>query len=140
MNLTTLRSVDHGDAGNPRASGQQGTGRRGRRDRRLAAFLLLSAGIGSPASAAAPTASASKSETVTIKNFSYKPGTIRIDPGDRVVWANLDDVKHTATSPSFTTGKIKPGKAVAVKFGSRGTYRYHCTIHPDMTGKVVVGG
>lgn len=107
----------------------------------LAALLPIAAlGTGSSASAA-PTANASKSVTVTIRNFDYSPGTINISKGDRVVWANLDDVKHTATKGgSFTTGKIKPGKAVAVKFGSRGTYRYHCTLHPDMTGKVVVGG
>jgi plastocyanin len=105
------------------------------------ALLLLTIGGGSPASAA-PAATASKSVTVSIKNFAYKPGTININAGDRVVWANLDDVKHTATrGGSFTTGKIKPGKAVAVKFGSKGTYRYICTLHPDeMSGKVVVGG
>ena len=56
------------------------------------------------------------------------------------MWVNLDKVKHTATKGgSFTTGKIKPGKAVAVRFGSKGTYRYHCTIHEDMFGKIVVG-
>jgi plastocyanin len=105
------------------------------------ALLLLTIGQDSPATAA-PAATASKSETVTIKGFKYKPSTINIDKGDRVVWANLDDVKHTATKGgSFTTGKIKSGKAVAVKFGSKGTYRYHCTIHPgEMSGKVVVGG
>jgi plastocyanin len=105
-----------------------------------AALLLLKIGDGVPASAS-PTAAASKSVTVTIKGFKYKPSTINIGKGDRVVWANLDSVKHTATrGGSFTTGKIKPGKAVAVKFGSKGTYRYHCTLHPEMTGKVVVGG
>ena len=77
---------------------------------------------------------------MSISGFKYKPATIVIDSGDRVVWSNLDAVKHTATrGGSFTTGKIKPGKAVAVKFGSKGTYRYICTIHPDeMSGKVVV--
>jgi plastocyanin len=105
----------------------------------IAALLLLTAG-GGPAASAAPTARASKSVTVTIKDFKYKPATISINPGDRVVWANLDDVKHTAAKGgSFTTGKIKPGKAVAVKFGSRGTYRYHCTLHEEMFGKIVVG-
>jgi plastocyanin len=106
----------------------------------LLALLLLTIGAGSRASAA-PAATASKSETVTIRNFKYMPGTINIDKGDRVVWVNRDDVKHTATrGGSFTTGKIKPGTAVAVKFGAKGVYRYHCTIHPDMTGKVIVGG
>ena len=76
---------------------------------------------------------------MTIKNFKYKPGTIEIKPGDRVVWANLDDTGHTATSASFDTGKIKPGTAVAVKFSSKGTYPYHCTIHEKMHGTIVVG-
>src|SRR3954453_9661349 len=95
----------------------------------IAALLLLTA-AGGPAASAAPTASASKSVTVAIKDFKYKPATISIDPGDRVIWVNRDDVKHTASrGGSFTTGKIKPGKAVAVKFGARGVYRYHCTLH-----------
>ena len=103
------------------------------------ALLLLRIGSGAPASAA-PTATASKSVTINIKNFKYKPGAIDINPGDRVVWVNRDKVKHTATKGgSFTTGKIKPGKAVAVRFSSRGTYRYHCTLHEDMFGKIVVG-
>jgi plastocyanin len=52
---------------------------------------------------------------------------------------NRDSVKHTATKGgSFTTGKIKPGHAVAIRFGSKGTYRYQCTLHPDMHGKIVV--
>jgi plastocyanin len=103
------------------------------------ALLLLTIGSGAPASAA-PSATASRSVTVNIKDFKYKPGTIDINPGDRVVWVNLDKVKHTATKGgSFTTGKIKPGKAVAVRFSARGTYRYHCTLHEDMFGKIVVG-
>jgi plastocyanin len=95
---------------------------------------------GDTGASAAPTATASKSVTVTIKDFKFKPGTISIGKGDRVVWVNRDSVKHDATrGGSFSTGKIKPGKAVAVKFGAKGTYRYHCTIHPFMTGKIVVG-
>jgi plastocyanin len=103
------------------------------------ALLLFTLGSGTGASAA-PTATASKSVTVTIKGFKFKPGTINIGKGDRVVWVNRDSVKHDATrGGSFTTGKIKPGKAVAVKFGAKGTYRYHCTLHPEMIGKIVVG-
>lgn len=102
------------------------------------ALLLLTFGAGSPASAA-PTATASGSATVTIKNLKYMPATINISPGDRVVWANIDNLKHTATSARFDTGKIKPGKAVAVRFTAKGTYPYHCTIHEHMHGKIVVG-
>ncbi len=104
-----------------------------------AALLVPAAGAGAPALADSG-ATASKSVTVTIRDFSFHPPTVRVSKGDRVVWANLDDVKHTATRRgSFSTGKIKPGKAIAVTFRAKGTYRYHCAIHSDMTGKVVVG-
>jgi plastocyanin len=104
----------------------------------LALLLVLTVGAGSPASAS-PTATASGSATVTMKNIKYNPGTIRISPGDRVVWENLDKTKHTATSSRFDTGKIKPGAAVAVRFTAKGTYPYHCTIHEGMHGKIFVG-
>src|SRR5829696_4216922 len=103
-------------------------------------LLLLAIGHGSPASAS-PTAAASRSVTVTIKGFKFKPATVSVSKGDRVVWVNRDGAPHTATKGgSFDTGRIKKGKAVAVRFGAKGTYRYHCSLHPEMTGKVVVGG
>ena len=103
------------------------------------ALVLLALGSDTGASAA-PSATASRSVGVSIKGFEFKPGTIVINKGDRVVWTNFDSVKHTATrGGSFTTGKIKPGKSVAVRFGAKGTYRYHCSLHPEMTGKIVVG-
>ena len=108
----------------------------------LAAALvpMAPATAGGPPASAAPAATASKSEVVRIRNFEYSPATIRISRGDRVVWANLDDVKHTATSRGrFSTGKIRSGKAIAIKFRSKGRFPYHCTIHPEMRGKVVVG-
>jgi len=105
----------------------------------LATALLLILGSGSASSA--PSANASRSVTVTIKDFKFKPATINASRGDRVVWVNRDRAPHTATRRgSFDTGKIRSGRAVAVKFNSRGTYRYICSLHPEMTGKVVVGG
>ncbi len=105
-----------------------------------AALLLLAATAGSQASAS--DASASGSSTVTIKNFKFGPGTLRVAPGTRVVFSNAESgkTKHTATRKgSFDTGKIKPGQAVAIRFTAPGTYAYHCTIHPEMHGKIIVG-
>lgn len=105
----------------------------------LATALLLL--LGSSSASSASSASASRSVTVTIKGFKFKPATINVSRGDRVVWVNRDRVPHTATRRgSFDTGRIKSGGAVAVRFNSRGTYRYICSLHPEMTGKVVVGG
>jgi plastocyanin len=77
--------------------------------------------------------------TVGIRNFAYRPAGLTVNPGTKVVFANRDSVAHTATrGGSFSTGRIRPGRSVAVRFSQKGTYRYHCTIHPSMRGKVVV--
>ena len=84
--------------------------------------------------------SSSRSVTVKMDHFAYTPRNLSVAKGTRVIFANNSGVPHTATQRgSFTTGKIKPGKAVAVKFTAKGTYRYFCTIHPEMRGKVTVG-
>ncbi len=105
-----------------------------------AALLLLTYGGGERASASAAGASASGSKTVSINHFAYTPKTLSVATGTRVVFSNASKVKHTATlQGSFDTGKIAPGAAVAVRFTARGTYAYHCTIHPEMHGKIIVG-
>ena len=76
---------------------------------------------------------------VAIKGFAYRPPTLRIRRGTRVVFANRDGAPHTATRRgSFDTGPIRSGHAAAVRFGRRGVYSYVCTIHPFMHGKLVV--
>jgi plastocyanin len=100
--------------------------------------LLLAALQGEFATADEP-ALASRAKTVSIKGFAYRPATLTIARGTRVTFANSDGVKHTATrGGSFDTGKIRPGRSATVRFGQRGTFRYHCKIHPFMKGKVIV--
>ncbi|MDQ2631984.1 MAG: cupredoxin domain-containing protein [Actinomycetota bacterium] len=84
------------------------------------------------------TASAGAATTVQIKNFAFKPGTVEVKRGARVTFGNSSGVPHTATSGSFDTKRIAPGQSATVKFGKRGTFAYHCKIHPFMKGKVVV--
>jgi plastocyanin len=102
----------------------------------LAAGLAVSAG----ATAGGGQATQSATATVKVREFSFRPGTLSVNRGTTVVFANRDSVAHTATRRgSFATGRIRPGKSRSVRFGSNGTYRYHCTIHPEMRGKIVVG-
>ena len=85
-------------------------------------------------------ASASGSATVTINHFKFKPTPLHVAKGTTVVFSNTSKIKHTATRKgSFDTGKIKPGSAVSVRFTAAGTYAYHCKIHPEMHGKIIVG-
>jgi plastocyanin len=89
---------------------------------------------------AAAKATASGSATVTIAHFKYSPTPLHVAKGTTVVFSNASKVKHTATRKgSFDTGKIKPGTSVSVRFTAPGTYAYHCRIHPEMHGKIIVG-
>ena len=102
-----------------------------------AATVLLVAGDRDSAAGADATASAARS--VDINHFAFHPPTLRVKQGARVAFVNSSDVTHTATrAGSFNTGHIKPGTSVTIHFEQKGTFSYHCNIHPFMHGKIVV--
>jgi plastocyanin len=77
---------------------------------------------------------------VTIQNFSFGPGSLTVSAGATVTWTNSDSVTHTVTASdaSFDSSNLKPGEQFSFKFSAPGTYSYHCSIHPFMTGQIVV--
>jgi|SRR6187551_3010957 len=107
----------------------------------VALFVLAVALIAIQAApATAPGAEASRAKTVDISHFEFHPKTLSVGKGGRVIFSNSSGTNHTATDAgAFDTGKIKAGRSVAVRFERRGTFNYHCSIHPFMHGKIVVG-
>lgn len=101
------------------------------------AVLALALGL-IGARGAISSARASGAAKVTINHFAFHPPTLTVSAGTRVVFSNTSNIAHTATRKSFNTGRIKPGKSVAVTFKRKGTFAYHCSIHPFMHGKVIV--
>lgn len=87
-------------------------------------------------------AGAATTKTVTLKNIDFSRPTVRITVGDSVRWLFRDGtVSHNITSrgrPRFRSSVSKSSGSYTVRFTKAGTYRYVCTIHPNMTGKVVV--
>ena len=68
---------------------------------------------------------------------SYSPVSVTLSAGQSVAWRNADSVEHTATADggAFDTGTIAPGETSApITLGTAGTFGYHCTFHPTMTG------
>jgi plastocyanin len=105
----------------------------------VAAFALALAGLGGQAASAGETAQASRAATVVINHFAFHPPTLTIAKGGTVTFSNASQVTHTATRDgSFDTGFVKPGKSVSVRFKQKGTFAYHCEIHPQMHGKIIV--
>jgi plastocyanin len=104
----------------------------------IAAALLLALRASSQA-AAGPTATTSATAKVTIANYKFHPPTLTVSKGTKVTFANTSGVTHTATRGGvFDTRHIKPGRSVAVRFTQKGTFSYHCKIHPFMHGTIVV--
>jgi manganese oxidase len=82
---------------------------------------------------------------VVMQNMMFQPQDLEIVAGATVVWVNQDDVPHTVTSGGennpdgmFDSGMIDPGGMYTFTFTNPGTYEYFCSLHPGMTGIVVV--
>jgi plastocyanin len=110
-----------------------------RRDRRSTGLgIALAAGGALLAIWAGPVLAADQS--VAIAGFAFSPSTVTVQTGDTVTWTNNDQISHNATSVdnAWASGTLTSGATGAVTFDTAGTFDYRCTIHPDMTGTVVV--
>ena len=101
----------------------------------LVAAVVVVAGVAGVASGAA-------SKTVTLKNIAFAPKTLSISKGTRVIFAFRDDgTTHNVTSIGsrhFTTIRDRKTGSPSRTFSRAGTYRYECTLHPGMTGRITV--
>jgi plastocyanin len=102
----------------------------------VAAASLGLAACSSSSKAAAPVSNGGPS--LTIKNFSFAPNPLTVKVGDTVTIANDDATAHTTTDGggAFDTGPIAPGTKKTITITKAGTYQYHCSIHPSMTGTI----
>ena len=88
-----------------------------------------------------PANSPAMTQEVKIDNFTFVPASVTIAPGTTVRWVNRDDIPHTVVSDDKTTFKSKPldtDQEFSFTFTKTGSYPYFCSIHPKMTGKIVV--
>lgn len=79
---------------------------------------------------------------VVIADFSFSPSIIEVPVGTTVEWANQGSALHTVTARdgSFDSGLMGTGKTFAHRFDQAGTFLYICSLHPEMTGTVMVPG
>jgi len=93
------------------------------------------------AAATLPAASARAPETeVKIDNFAFAPQRIVVQAGTTVTWTNADDAPHTVVSTTklFKSSALDTEDKFSFTFATPGTYDYFCSLHPHMTGTVVV--
>jgi plastocyanin len=77
---------------------------------------------------------------VKIDNFSFGPETLTVAVGTTVTWTNRDDIPHTVVSTDkvFKSKVLDTDEKFSYTFAKAGTYSYFCSLHPKMTGKIVV--
>ena len=92
-----------------------------------------------PASMVPASISTSRTE-ITIDNFTFQAPTITVAAGTEVTWINRDDMPHTVTSDDklLKSKALDTDEKFSFTFANPGTYHYFCSIHPKMTGEVVV--
>ena len=93
-----------------------------------------------PSRAAALTKPETAAVEVKIDNFAFGPNAITVAVGTKVTWTNHDDIPHTVVSNDqlFKSKVLDTDQTFSFTFDKPGTFPYFCSLHPKMTGKVIV--
>jgi plastocyanin len=104
----------------------------------IVAIVLLS--VGSAIVAATAQLPSPATMDVKIDNFSFGPETLTVAAGTTVTWINRDDIPHkvVSTDEVFKSKVLDTDEKFSYTFAKTGIFPYFCSIHPKMTGKVVV--
>jgi plastocyanin len=104
-----------------------------------AGLWVIASGVltGAPLSLAESTAAAT---AITVDNFSFSPATITVPVGSTITWTNRDDVPHkiVATNHEFKSPVLDTDQQYSQPFAKAGRFDYFCSLHPKMTGTVIV--
>jgi plastocyanin len=92
------------------------------------------------AALALPAAAPDAPAVVGIDNFTFNPRQLTVKAGATVSWTNEDDIPHTiaAVNREFKSKALDTGDAYSFTFTTPGTFAYFCSLHPHMTGTIVV--
>jgi len=83
----------------------------------------------------------SKQNKIEIKDFAFNPQTLTVKSGEKVTWINRDEEPHTIVSVEKQFKKstaLDTDQEFTITAGAPGTYTYFCSVHPKMTGTIVV--
>ena len=78
---------------------------------------------------------------IEIKDFHFNPQTLTVKSGQKITWINRDEEPHTVVSVEKQFKKspaLDTDQEFTIIAGTPGTYTYFCSVHPKMTGTIVV--
>ena len=101
-------------------------------------FSNLSALAGEMKDAGSPSV---RENRIEIKDFAFNPQTFTVKSGEKITWINRDEEPHTIVSVEKQFKKssaLDTDQEFTITAGAPGTYTYYCSVHPKMTGTIVV--
>jgi plastocyanin len=108
----------------------------------LCSLVVLNFALGAWADEmASGAASNDKKNTIEIKDFAFNPQTLKVKAGEKITWINHDDEPHTVVSVGKKFQKssaLDTDQEFTITAGAPGTYEYFCSVHPKMTGTIVI--
>ena len=101
---------------------------------------LASGGASRGAQPSAAPAAAAADSSIAIRNLMFEPMSLEVAAGTKVTWKNFDGEPHTIHSidDAFRSGALDQNDTFSFQFDKPGTYRYVCSIHPQMVATIVV--
>jgi len=105
-----------------------------------AAALVTTALMMSTVAAMTKATAAPPAAAVQIGNFTFRDPVVTVKPGTTVTWINADDIPHTVVSKDgvFKSKVLDTGDHFSFTFAKAGQFGYFCSLHPHMTGMIVV--
>ena len=88
-----------------------------------------------------PTTEISTIDILLIEDNYFEPTDALVEPGTTLMWLNHGQEQHTVTADDgqFDSAVLNPGDSFLTTVEGSGTLTYHCTLHPEMTGSIIVG-
>ncbi len=96
---------------------------------------------GTPAKHVKATHTPPAPDSISITAKGFNPDTLTVKVGSTVTWSNATKDAQSFTSDTanlFDSGSVAAGATYTFTFTQAGTFTYHSTITPTLTGKVVV--
>lgn len=101
-------------------------------------YLIIKKGYNKPSSSSSSDTLVS-TNSVGIHNFSFDPASITVKAGTAITFTNNDGTNHTVTADNGKFDQsVTPGQTITITISDPGTYDYHCSIHLEMKGKIIV--
>ena len=105
----------------------------------VSSLFLANLSLGQAEKGASP--DDAKTNQIVIKDFHFTPQTVTVKAGEKITWINRDEEPHTVVSVEKQFKKsaaLDTDQEFTITAGAPGTYTYFCSVHPKMTGTIVV--